>query len=208
MEIFSFGEDALTLWALKHRLPYILGRLGDESFPERCQVFFRPGFGPSHRKTSSPQFGDIDFILLSQTTIYLGASQWHRAEPALENGLLTLPDEQLVHHEVFRCYLKAMKFGIPFDWQALSQRAAPMLQMLSLQRAMPPAGSLLDEKLQTVLQTIHNYYTLKPQVKDLMLYYHNGSQGNSMPKGANHKFEYVPLNYGGFLHNTLLKMEL
>ena len=31
MKVYAYGEDALTLWAIKNRLPEILGKLGDKT---------------------------------------------------------------------------------------------------------------------------------------------------------------------------------
>ena len=45
MEIIGYGEDALTLWAIKNKLHAILQELNDNSDVSRCKVFFRPSFG-------------------------------------------------------------------------------------------------------------------------------------------------------------------
>ena len=56
MEIIGYGEDALTLWALRNRLDTILDTLGDFSDLSKCRVFFRPSFGRSGGK-DGPQMG-------------------------------------------------------------------------------------------------------------------------------------------------------
>ena len=45
MEILAYGEDALTLWALKKKLEHVLQELKESSTPSQCQAFFRPSFG-------------------------------------------------------------------------------------------------------------------------------------------------------------------
>jgi hypothetical protein len=45
MEILAYGEDALTLWALKNKLEYILQELGDLPNSSKRLAFFRPSFG-------------------------------------------------------------------------------------------------------------------------------------------------------------------
>ena len=74
MQILGYGEDALTLWAMKNKLDVILEALNDSSDPSTCQVFFRPSFGRSGGD-KSPQFGEFDFIILSQNGLYLGESK-------------------------------------------------------------------------------------------------------------------------------------
>ena len=46
-EIFGYGEDALTFWALKRHLSEILKELKDKTEPSDCLIFFRPSFGRS-----------------------------------------------------------------------------------------------------------------------------------------------------------------
>ena len=36
MKVYAYGEDALTLWAIKNRLSEILGKLGDETKVDEC----------------------------------------------------------------------------------------------------------------------------------------------------------------------------
>ena len=69
MNILGYGEDALTLWALQNILPFILEMLHDSSVPSQCDVFFRPSFGRRGGKRSS-QFGEFDFIILSEDRLY------------------------------------------------------------------------------------------------------------------------------------------
>ena len=78
MEIIGYGEDALTLWAMKKRLDFILDKLNDPTDPDNCKVFFRPSFGRRGGPKSS-EFGEFDFILLSIKRVYLGESKWERS---------------------------------------------------------------------------------------------------------------------------------
>lgn len=45
MEIFAYGEDALTLWSLKNKLDVILKKLEDFTPVSQCKIFYRPSFG-------------------------------------------------------------------------------------------------------------------------------------------------------------------
>ena len=72
MQILGYGEDSLTLWALKRELGTILRSLCDTSRPENCKVLYRPSFGRGHG------FGEFDFIILADACVYLGESKWQR----------------------------------------------------------------------------------------------------------------------------------
>ena len=59
MKLLGYGEDALTLWVLRHRLDKLLDSIDDKSDPEGCVAYFRPSFGRSGGPNSS-QFGEFD----------------------------------------------------------------------------------------------------------------------------------------------------
>jgi hypothetical protein len=103
MEIIGYGEDALTLWAIKNKLHAILQELNDNSDVSRCKVFFRPSFGRRGGEKSA-QFGEFDFIILSKERIYLGESKWDGSSEN-KNGILELRDEQKFRHEVMKFYI-------------------------------------------------------------------------------------------------------
>ena len=67
--MIGYGEDSLTLWALKNRLADILDDDDDTSL-EECKIFYRPSFG---RRNG---IGEFDFIIVSNIKIYLGESKW------------------------------------------------------------------------------------------------------------------------------------
>ena len=74
-KILGYGEDALTLWALKHRTSDILESFQDQTAPSDCLIFYRPSFG-RHSKEGSAVFGEFDAILVSSENIYLIESKW------------------------------------------------------------------------------------------------------------------------------------
>src|SRR5687768_17566750 len=100
MEIFAYGEDALTLWAMQNKLAVILKKLGDTSDASQCQIFSRPSFGRRGGEKSS-QFGEFDFIFLTKNGIYLGERKWHRSSEQIRNGNLKLRSEQQRRNEIF-----------------------------------------------------------------------------------------------------------
>lgn len=112
MDIYAYGEDALTLWALKNKLGLILGLLNDTSSLDECRAFFRPSFG----RGKGAVFGEFDFILLSKHSVYLGESKWDRSSEKIEAGDLTLRMEQQRRHIIFKFYLTEWAFGQYKTW--------------------------------------------------------------------------------------------
>jgi hypothetical protein len=53
LRAFIYGEDGLTLKYTKERLGDILQKLGDDSNPDDCTVFYRPSFGRASTGSST-----------------------------------------------------------------------------------------------------------------------------------------------------------
>lgn len=207
MEILAYGEDALTLWALKHKLPHMLELLHDSSTIADCQVFFRPSFGRSGGPTSS-QFGEFDFIVLAKDCIYLGESKWDRSSEKMQDGLLTLRSEQLLRHEIFQFYVEEWAFGQYQTWQAFEVAARPKLQLRGINKPIAPAGSLLAANLQTVLRVIRSHYSRAPQVKNLLLYLHVGVLTQRLPHTAGKDFEVIVVDYAACTFDHFIKLDV
>ena len=67
--IMVYGEDGLTLKYTREKLGEILVKLGDDSHPEDCTVFYRPSFGKG-------QYGEFDAIISTTKKAYLVESKW------------------------------------------------------------------------------------------------------------------------------------
>jgi len=66
MDIFAYGEDVLTFWALKNGLSEILGALGDLPNPVEHKLFFGPRFGQiSASVTQTVTKWNLDSCLLA-----------------------------------------------------------------------------------------------------------------------------------------------
>lgn len=101
-EIFGYGEDCLTLWALKHHISKILDK-DDRTLVSDCLVFYRPSFGRSGG-SNSPEFGEFDAIVASLRKIYLVESKWDNLSGSNTNREL-FKDVQKLRHRVFSWYL-------------------------------------------------------------------------------------------------------
>ena len=64
LKILGYGEDAFTLWALKHRISDILKSFHDRTAPSDCLIFYRPSFG-RRSKEGSAVFGEFEAILVA-----------------------------------------------------------------------------------------------------------------------------------------------
>ena len=194
MEILAYGEDALTLWAMKHKLPTILQILQDSSDPTHCQVFFRPSFGRRGGDKSS-QFGEFDFILLTDSAIYLGESKWQRSSEKILGGVLQLRSEQLTRHAIFRFYVEEWAFGKYDTWQAFEEIAKAKLQAQGRTKPIAPMESHLAKNLRTILDIIKRRYMVLPTIKNVLLFLHDATTGSLAVQSVGQDFELVPIDY-------------
>jgi hypothetical protein len=205
MRILGYGEDALTLWAIKNKLDVILGTVGDLSDPSICQVFFRPSFGRSGGDTS-PQFGEFDFIILSQTRLYIGESKWDRSSQRLKDGVLELRAEQKRRHEIFKFYVEQWAFGSYSSWGEFTNKAK--LQLNGIERPLAPENSLLASNLQTVLGVVRKYYASLPDIRNVLLYFHDGTTAEQLPQKASEGFDLVCIDYSGDTFDNFIRIEM
>lgn len=191
IKIFGYGEDALTLWALKNQSHRILQTFGDKSVPKDCLVFYRPSFGRSGGQGGA-EFGEFDAILASKENIYLIESKWdnHRFSNQTE---LTLRPEQTVRHEVFRWYLSNWSDKYENDWKAFSvDKGANFVAG----KKIAPSGSLLAMNLQHILSQLHEHCPIcanKENVKNVLLFFQ--SSASNPPKKISEDFTIVPIEY-------------
>jgi hypothetical protein len=198
MKMLAYGEDALTLWAVNKRLPFILQKLNDLSPLSDCRVIFRPSFGRSGGENSA-QFGEFDFIILSTSCLYLGESKWDRSSERIHDGSLTLRDEQLLRHRLFKFYVREWASGKYESWQEFVQKASYMLRDEGITKLLAPPNSLLAQNLETILSIIReHYHSNTPQLKNVLMYFHIGADADRIPKAIGNDFEIfevIDINY-------------
>ena len=114
-KILGYGEDALTLWALRHHLTVILERFGDRTDPSECLIFYRPSFGRRSRKGSAV-FGEFDAIVASPSNIFLIESKWDNLDKFKEEELV-LREEQSLRHRIFAWYLTNWNENFRGKWE-------------------------------------------------------------------------------------------
>jgi hypothetical protein len=193
LEILGYGEDALTLWALRNRHAAILRALGDTSDDARCQVFYRPDFGRGGANGDSG-FGAIDFILMTDQALYLGATCWDRACDRLPDTPLDLRENQRQQHTHFAYYVE--------DWLIASQvngRDGAAASRLPQPRAVgttlaSESGRHLTPNLLALLEIIRMRYGGMPPIANVLLYLYDGD-GMPTPGSAADDFIVIPLDY-------------
>jgi len=195
MQILGYGEDALTLWAIKNKLDVILEAVEDSSDPSMCQVFFRPSFG-RRGGDSSPQFGEFDFIILSKDRLYLGESKWVRSSEKLKDGILELRDEQKRRHEVLKFYVKEWPFGSHSSWREFIDRVRLELES-GVTKPLAPENSLLAANLKTVLGVIKEHYASVPDIRNMLLYLYDGRAVKQLLQKVSEDFDLVCIDYSG-----------
>ena len=167
----GYGEDSLTLWLLKYNLTCFLGKFQDSSRHENCLVLYRPSFG----RNAHSSFGEFDAIVLSENCLYLCESKWDKLEGRVQHSV-KLEDAQLTRHKMFAFYVHEWAFGSYASWERFSSCAVPKWKGEEIQKSIPSSGRLLARNLRTVLGLICNKYSSVTEIKNVLIYFHNGSR--------------------------------
>ncbi|MFC2028872.1 hypothetical protein ACFLTX_02985 [Chloroflexota bacterium] len=193
MEIHGYGEDALTLWALKHKLSTILEELNDKSSLSECKALFRPSFGRRGGEKSA-QFGEFDFILFSKEHLYLGESKWHRSSENFSNGIFNLREEQILRHKIFRFYVEEWAFGKKTSWHEFINIASSKLLAQGINKPIAPDDSLLTTNLKTAMNLINQHFEIIPSIRNVLLYLYYGANPHILPQRADKEFKIVNID--------------
>ena len=179
--------------------------MNDFSDPSICQVFSRPSFGRSGGD-KSPQFGEFDFIILSQNRLYLGESKWDRSSEKLKDGVLKLRAEQKRRHEIFKFYVERWAFGSYSSWGEFTDKVK--LQLNGVEKPLAPQNSLLASNLQTVLRVIKKHYASLPDIRNVLLYLHDGTTIEQLPQKASEDFDLVCIDYSEDTLDNFIRIEM
>lgn len=197
---FVYGEDGLTLWALKKKLGVILGYLEDNTDPYECEVFYRPSFGRGRGC-----FGEFDFIVLSKNSVYLGESKWTSSSEKTENGVMLLRPEQPKRHRILRTYIKEWDSNRKAEWPVLAAKVETSLRRLGLMDKVPSEERVLANSIRSFCKHIEHFFPLPESVHvtDVFLYFFDGSRFKPRVRSCE-GYVYVALDYseddcGGFI---------
>lgn len=191
MKILGYGEDALTLWALKHYASRILDKFHDKTDASNCLVFYRPSFG-RHSKGRSV-FGEFDAILASKENIYLIESKWDNLTE-FNNAEFTLREEQTLRHEVFSWYLTHWHKKYSGNWEPFINENQNSFKFNG--KTIAPKDSLLARNLEFILNKIQEYceHISENNIKNVLLFFYNNEK-STPPKKTNKAFKLIPIEY-------------
>lgn len=194
VKIVGYGEDSLTLWALKHRLSAILEEEG--TAPSDCLVFYRPSFG-RHSKNSKAVFGEFDAIIVSPKNIYLIESKWDNLGKFNKDELI-LREEQELRHNIFSWYLMHWDKKYSNDWKTFVKEQQSDFQSKFEEKTIAPVGSkLLAKNLEFILTKIREYckkFSSENNIKNVLLFFYDAEKSKP-PIKINRTFRIVPIKY-------------
>ena len=207
-EIFGYGEDALTLWALKDHLSEILNDLEDQTDPSDCLVFFRPSFG-RRGGVGTAEFGEFDAILVTLRSIYLIESKWDAFRRWDAHAQILLREPQKFRHQVFLWYLTHWDSKYSGNWKSFARDHNTEFQNQLGKKKLARANRLLAQNLENVLTKIYEHCgTLKSKnIKNVILFFYNKELKSSPPCKVPENFNLVSLDYSHAIegHFVVLK---
>jgi len=192
--MYGYGEDALTLWALKHHLSALLKKYKDQTDPDECLVFYRPSFGRAGGKNSS-EFGEFDAIVASQEKIYLVESKWDNAGKA-KNYKQIIKPVQTQRHEILSWYITHWNKKYSDKWQKFTEETSKDFKKTFKNKPLASTNSLLAENLEFILNKLHNKckkFEGEASIRNVLLFFYT-SKSKSNFKTPNH-FGLLRLNH-------------
>jgi hypothetical protein len=192
LTIIGYGEDALTLWALKQRISKILNKFQDKTSVSDCLIFYRPSFG-RHSKANSSVFGEFDAVIASKGNIYLIESKWDNLSE-FNNEEFTLREEQTLRHKIFSWYLTHWSKKYSDNWQSFISEHQKDFKIKN--KTIAPKDSLLSRNLEFILNKIHEHCKVVSEnnIKNVLLFFYD-SEKSKPPTKTNDAFKLIPINY-------------
>jgi len=207
-KIFGYGEDAFTLWALKHRRPKILKEFSDRTSPSDCLVFYRPSFGRSGGEKSS-EFGEFDAILVSLENIYLIESKWDNLSRA-KRGKVTIRPEQELRHHILSWYIAHWDKRYEHDWNGFlkEQEDGFQKEFKKYKKTMPRSDTLLAENLQFILNMLRKHcirLSSEQNIKDVLLFFYNKDKYTT-PSKYSKEFKLIKIDYSKDIEGNFINL--
>jgi hypothetical protein len=192
-QILGYGEDALTLWALKNHLSKILERFEDKSDPSKCLVFYRPSFGRSGGEKSS-EFGEFDAMVASLENIYLIESKWDNLSNN-ENYKVKIKNVQQLRHDIFSWYLTHWHKKYVGRWENFVKEQE--LHFKFKKKLLRKKNSLLRRNLEFILNELLEHckqFSGKDNIKNVLLFFYNDGDEPKLPDKIE-TFNLVKIDY-------------
>jgi hypothetical protein len=189
-KILGYGEDVLTLWALKRRTSGILKSFHDQTAPSDCLIFYRPSFGRSGGEQSA-EFGEFDAILASSENIYLVESKWDNLA-SFKNSKITIRPEQKLRHQIFSWYLTHWDKKYHNNWESFVKESQ---HDFKFKKTIAPSNSLLATNLEFILNKLleHCKRFSPNNIKNMLLFFYNAEKSRKPTEIKD--FTLIPIDY-------------
>jgi hypothetical protein len=206
-KILGYGEDALTMWALKNCISKILHKLNDDSNPSNCLIFFRPSFGRSGGKERA-EFGEFDAILSSLENVYLIESKWDRF---LQNKKdeIKLSNGQTLRHKIFSWYFKNWNPQQYSDWKGFSNALQGDFRSNFPARKIAPEKSRLSRNLELVLRKLHYHCEKDKAPRNVLFYFLDRNRSKEISKviSGDLNFAVVNIDYSETISDNFVHLD-
>jgi hypothetical protein len=188
--ILGYGEDALTLWALRQRLSDILSVFDDKTSNSDWLILYRPSFGRQSKENRS--------VIASQEYVYLVESKWDKLSGPKECKL-ALRKEQALRHRILSWYLSRWNRKYLGEWASFVKQQQHDFKFNH--KTIAPPQSLLAQNLEFALSQILEHckaFSSEENVKNVILFFYR--KGKSEPPSKIEKaFTFIPIDYSKVL---------
>jgi len=207
--IFGYGEDAFTLWVLKHRKSEILKRFNDETSPSDCLVFYRPSFGRRGGEKAS-EFGEFDAILVSLENIYLIESKWDNLS-VFRRGEITIGPEQKFRHHMFSWYVRHWDEKYAYDWSSFIKEQGNDFQkkFKKYKKTIPRSSTVLAENLKFILSSLRKHcvkFSSPHNIKNVLLFFYNKNKSTT-PTCNIKEFDLICIDYSNEIDGNFIDLK-
>ncbi len=196
MQLYGYGEDALTIYALQNRIESILSKLADNSDPHNRKMIYRPSFG----RGRGGSFGEFDFLIATPKTIYLGESKWIGSKELRKRAREIILDEtQIKRHQTFEKYrsewvhckaLYMRESDSPFKWSDFLGSVATRNALDDL--VLPQSGSKLAANIMTYMDMIdESQGGTAGEVRHVILFIEAGFQYDELSVPPSFEFVHI-----------------
>lgn len=181
-KIYGYGEDALTLWALKN-LNKITKDLSNDLHikddKKEYLIFFRPSFGRGRGKAD---FGEFDAILAFPNKVYLIESKWDNLKQNKKVNI-KLSNEQVLRHKIFSWYLEKWdQKKYCNKWSEFEREFQKEFIETFPNKKIASSKTILAKNLEYVLTELNKYCGKCKDIENILLYFYNKNMSKTIEK--------------------------
>lgn len=215
MTILSYGEDGLTLWALRdtEKFQEILSQLGEENINpnDKRLILYRPSFGRGGK--SKKNIGEFDAIIASEKNIYLVESKWDNLKKGKTDH--SLKKNQALRHDAFAWLLDKWNDNDSNDWSHFFRANEEEYSREFRPKTLAKDSDLLAKNLTSVLKKISRHFSGEiPVATHVLLYFYDENTSSGLetvdhePVGDRDELEFKKVNIPHGLTNESAYFEL